>query len=290
MKASDKKIKRENQLSVELLIATMNQTDDSVLARMHVQSDAVVINQGSPFQWLEFRKDAHSIRFLSCEELGIGLSRNTALMRARGDICLFADDDLVYRDGYAEKIGRAFRDLPDADVLVFNIQSMDAKKRRYLIQKPMRIHWYNFERYGAARIAARRTSIFQHHISFSLLFGGGAQYPCGEDTLFLRDCLKAGLKIYAVPVTLADVDDSSSSWFSGYDEKFLVGRGALYRAMYPRLALFWSFVYLLRHKKVWQESGSFVRALLSMRNGARDYTAHGGEYMKEERVSSGSIS
>lgn len=289
MKASDKKIKREEPLSVELMIATVSQNDDSVLDRMHVQSDAVVINQGSPFQWQEFRQDDHLIRFLCCEELGIGLSRNTALMRARGDICLFADDDLVYRDGYVEKIGRAFQEHPDADVIVFNIQSIGARKCRYQIPKPKRIHWYNFERYGAARIAVRRTSIFQHHISFSLLFGGGAQYPCGEDTLFLRDCLKAGLKIYAVPITLADVDDSTSSWFSGYDEKFLMGRGALYRAMYPRLALFWSFIYLLRHKKVWQES-SFIGALRSMRRGIRDYTTHGGEYVKEERVSCGSIS
>ena len=52
MKASDKKIKREEPLSVELMIATVSQNDDSVLDRMHVQSDAVVINQGSPFQWI----------------------------------------------------------------------------------------------------------------------------------------------------------------------------------------------------------------------------------------------
>lgn len=282
MKVSDRKTKREEQLRVELLISTMNRKDDSILERMRVQSDAVVINQGSPFQWREFRQNAHLVRFLCCEELGVGLSRNTALMRARGDICLFADDDLVYRDGYAEMLGRAFRDFPDADVLVFNIQSIGARKNRYQIQRPMRVHWYNFERYGAARIAVRRTSIFQHHISFSLLFGGGAQYSCGEDTLFLRDCLKAGLKIYAVPFTLADVDDSSSSWFRGYDEKFLRDRGALYRAMYPRLTLLWCFIYLLRHRRVWQENGSFTGSLRSMKRGVRDYTAHGGEYVKEE--------
>ena len=51
-------------LSVELMIATVSQNDDSVLDRMHVQSDAVVINQGSPFQWQEFRQDDHLIRCL----------------------------------------------------------------------------------------------------------------------------------------------------------------------------------------------------------------------------------
>ena len=65
MKASDKKIKREEPLSVELMIATVSQNDDSVLDRMHVQSDAVVINQGSPFQWQEFRQDVNSFK-LAC--------------------------------------------------------------------------------------------------------------------------------------------------------------------------------------------------------------------------------
>ena len=38
------------------------------------------------------------------------------------------------------------------------------------------------------------------HITFSLLFGGGAKYSNGEDSLFLKDCLKYGLVVYAVPV------------------------------------------------------------------------------------------
>lgn len=289
MRASDEKARPEKALRVELLVAAMNQEDASLLERMHIQSDAIVVNQGRPFQWREFWKASHRIRLLCCEELGVGLSRNTALMRATGDICLFADDDLVYRDGYAEKLAGAFGALPDADVLVFNIHSMGARKRRYQIQKTKRVHWFNFARYGAARMAVRRSSIFRQHISFSLLFGGGAQYGSGEDTLFLHDCLRAGLKIYAVPISLADVDDSTSSWFRGYDEKFLMDRGALHQAMYARMAFIQSLVYLLRHKNVWQESGGFLRALQSMKKGMRDYTMHGGKYGQKGGIGRGRI-
>ena len=42
-----------------------------------------------------------------------------ALMRADADICLFADDDMVYEDNYVEIIENAFRDNPYADVIVF---------------------------------------------------------------------------------------------------------------------------------------------------------------------------
>lgn len=289
MKASDREMRQKEKLRVELLIATMHQKDDSILNRMRVQSDAIVINQCEPFAWREYTRDSCRVRFLSCEERGVGLSRNTALMRAQGDICLFADDDLIYCDGYEEKIIGAFKDFPDADVLVFNIQSIDNKKSRYRIQKPMRIRWFNFARYGAARIAIRRTSILQHHLSFSLLFGGGAQYSCGEDTLFLHDCLKAGLRIYAVPITLADVDDSTSSWFRGHDEKYLMDRGALYRAMYRRMAFLHSFIYLLRHKMVWKETDSFIGALRMMKKGIRNYPVHGGDLEKKEGACCGSI-
>lgn len=136
MKASDREMRKKEKLRVELLIATMHQKDDSILNRMHVQSDAIVINQCEPFAWREFKRDSYRIRFLSCGERGVGLSRNTALMRAERDICLFSDDDLIYRDGYEEKIIQAFEDFPEADVLVFNIQSIDNKKSRYQIQKP----------------------------------------------------------------------------------------------------------------------------------------------------------
>lgn len=288
MRASGKEITKK--MRVELLVATMNQNDASILNRMHVQSDAIVINQGHPFEWREFQWDSNHIRFLSCEELGVGLSRNTALMRAHGDICLFADDDLIYRDGYAEKICSAFKECPDADILVFNIQSIGGKKSRYQIRKPMRIHRFNFARYGAARIAVRRSSVFQHHVAFSLLFGGGAQYSCGEDTLFLHDCLKAGLKIYAVPITLADVDDSTSSWFRGYNEKFFMDRGALYKAMYPRTAFFQSLIYLLRHKSIWKMNSSLIRALRCMKKGIKDYAIYGGDHGEKEETGCGIVS
>ena len=38
------------------------------------------------------------------QEKGVGLSRTTALQRATADIVLFSDEDIVYENGYAEKV------------------------------------------------------------------------------------------------------------------------------------------------------------------------------------------
>lgn len=275
MRASDSRVSPD--LRVEALVATMGQTDHNLLDRMNIQTDAIVINQCERFERHELHHNERLVRFFSFPERGVGLSRNTALMRATGDICLFSDDDLIYRDGYEQALQKAFREHPDADVIVFNISSINQTKKRFQIAKPIRIRWFNYMRYGAARIAVRRASILREHISFSLLFGGGAQYASGEDTLFLQDCLKAGLHIYAVPVTLADIDDNLSTWFYGYNEKFLRDRGALHKAMFNRLAVLQNLLYLLRHEKVWMEVGGILRAWNMMNKGMRDFSLFGGE-------------
>ena len=41
-----------------------------------------------------------TIKIYSFDERGVGLSRNSALMRADADIIVFADSDVIYNDDY----------------------------------------------------------------------------------------------------------------------------------------------------------------------------------------------
>lgn len=217
-------------MNVQVLVAAMRQTDHSLLEKMNIQSDAIVANQCDRNEVEEFEWNGHKIRYLNFAERGVGLNRNNALMRADGDICLFADDDMVYCDGYAQIIASAFEEHPDADVIVFNLT--EEEKTRYVIPKVVRVSYLNFLRYGTARMAVRNAAIRKHGIYFNQCFGGGTEHCHGEDNLFLADCLKKGLKVYAVPVFLAELtEERQSSWNTGYDEKYLKDQGVLYRTM-----------------------------------------------------------
>ena len=79
---------------------------------MNVQTSAIVINQCERNEIERFEFRGHEILWISCEERGVGLSRNTALLRATGDVLLIADDDVRYIDGYEEIV------LDEADILV----------------------------------------------------------------------------------------------------------------------------------------------------------------------------
>ena len=221
-------------MQVEVLVAAMHQTDHTLLEKMNIQSDVVVGNQCDRNAVEEFEWNGHRVRYLHFAERGVGLNRNNSLMRAAGDICLFADDDMRYCDGYVQTVCDGFAAHPDADVLIFNL--IEETPTRPVIQKVGRVRYHNFLRYGTARVAVRLSAVRGQGIFFNQCFGGGTPHCHGEDNLFLADCLKKGLRMYAVPQPIATLtEERESSWNSGYDEKYLRDQGVLYRTLSRRL-------------------------------------------------------
>jgi len=224
-------------LSLQVLVSTIDQKDYSLLDKMNIQSDAIVVNQCGENSVSVFDYKGHTVKWISMDSRGVGLSRNTCLMHATADIVLFADQDIRYNDGYAESVTKAFEDETDADVICFNIELVNSNKNigthRNNTQN-RKLHIFNSMRYGATLIAARTKALRRERITFSLLFGGGAEFSCGEDSVFISDCLKSGLHIYSNIYCLGEVDDSTSSWYKGIDEKFLVDRGIVYSLIFEK--------------------------------------------------------
>lgn len=217
-------------MKIQVLAAAMNQTDHSLLEKLNINTDVIVGNQCDRNEIEEFEYRDCKARYLNFAERGVGLNRNNALMRADGEVCLFADDDMRYVDGYETVVENAFAAHPDADVIVFNLK--EKNPTRYIIKKEEKVGYLNYLRYGTARIAVKLKSIRENGIYFNQCFGGGTEHCHGEDNIFLTDCLKAGLKIYAVPVMLAELtEERKSTWNAGYDDRYLRDQGALYKAI-----------------------------------------------------------
>lgn len=217
----------------------MYQSDLSLIKKMNIHSDAIIINQGNHDELKTFiHESRYNIIWDSCSERGIGRSRNRALMKASSDIVLFADDDVVYYNNYSDIVTKEFNQNPKADVILFNIDSLNPNRPEFINKKNTKVHIFNCLRYGACRIAIKRTSLLKANIFFSLLFGGGAKYQAGEDNLFIVSCLKNKLRCYASSKSLGTVAQSESTWFKGYDDKYFFDRGALFQAMFGISGLF----------------------------------------------------
>lgn len=234
-------------MKVEVLASVMNQSPAALAEQMNLDSDAVIINQCELLNYEEFLYRGHRVRFFSFPDRGVGRSRNEAILRADSDICLFSDEDIVYETGYEQAVAEEFEKNPAADMILFNI-TIAQDRRTYHITERKRVHWYNCGRYGAVSFAVRRESLLRSGVTFSLLFGGGARYSNGEDSLFLKEFMKKGYRVYTAPVTIGREQERSSTWFAGYDEKFFHDRGVLYRFLYGRLAGLMAKRFLFAHR------------------------------------------
>ena len=258
-------------MRLQVLVVTRGQNDHRLLSQMNLQSYAVFGNQCGRHISEIFCYNGYTIRYESRAECGVGFNRNTVWMYADADICLFADDDVRYWNGYTERVLAEFARHPEADVILFNFHSTNPKRQEYQIPKWTRVHWYNALRYGTYRIAVRTARVQQVHLAFSLLFGGGARYGSGEDTIFLHDCCKRGLRIYASPLFLGEVSHLTSTWFEGYTPKFFHDKGALLAHLFPRLAKPFGFLLLLRHPEFLSNGLGFQKAYQYLNEGIQEY-------------------
>ena len=246
---------------IQILISAVNKDALALPETMNLESDAIIVDQiigdeyrskidfrGNCENNIEFR--GHNIKILLRDEKGVGLSRNTALENSdpEAEIIQFGDDDIVYDDGYAQKIADEFDRHPEADMLLFNVKAQ-AGRETYWNTDFSRVKWYNYGRYPAYAICARRQRLIESGVRYSLLFGGGAPYMNGEDSLFLHDCLKAGMAIHRTDVVIGHETPGESTWFKGYGEKFFFDRGVLYHFLYGRLAHLWGARYLIKNRK-----------------------------------------
>ncbi len=250
------------------IVAALNENPKTLAARMHLGCDAVIVNQCHEDRVDFFQYEDHLIRVICSSARGVGRSRNQGLLLAESEIVLIGDEDIVYRDGYAESVVREFRDHPEADVILFNV-TQSAGRETYRNKDHGRVHLWNCGRYPAYSIALRMAKQQEANVWFSLLFGGGARYAAGEDSLFLADCLKKGLKLYRSPVCLGEETARDSTWFTGYNDKFFRDRGTLYHALYGWMAGLLALRFLYKNRREWLADRSFGSAFRLMREGMR---------------------
>lgn len=256
-------------MKIQLLVSAVDQNIAALAHKMHIETDAVIVNQCGRYGYEEFTVQDHRIQVFSMPERGVGRSRNTALLHADTDVCVFSDEDIVLYKDYEKLIRSAYRELPDADMILVNVK-VAPSRRTYWNEDIHRVNFRNYGRYPAYSITAKRDALLRANVHYSLLFGGGARYSNGEDSLFLRDCLKAGLKIYSHTVCIGEEKERKSTWFSGYHEKFFKDRGVLYHYLYGKLALILSFRFLWVHRKEMCREVPLMQAYLWMRTGVRE--------------------
>lgn len=243
-------------MKLEVLVATMNQSDCQLAEKMNMcgagkEYGVILANQANRNEIVQEELHGTPVKMISTTTKGVGLNRNIALLASTAEVVLFADDDVTYYDGFQEQVCEEFKKNSKADVIIFSLHvTKNGQIIRTVNGKRKRLYLWNALKFGTCVIAVRKNSLLKNRICFSQLFGGGCMYSSGEDSLFIGDCLKSGLRIYACDFVLGKCAKDTSTWFSGYHNKFFYDKGVLIACMFPRMKGIMKWYFALRFLKL----------------------------------------
>lgn len=243
----------------EILIATMHRTSLSFLEKMFqnlsfLEVPILIVNQSEPNKLLV--SNYSNIRVVNSFERGLPQSRNIAIENAKGEICLIADDDVVYDKELISSIKQGFEKYNDAAIVTY--QMTNFKGQLFRDYPDIAIH--NIKTIATANsvvIAFKRKNLLEKDVWFNPNFGLGATFQSANEYVFLRNALKEGLKLCYLPKVILAHEQFSSGQDFGSD-----------RITFARAALFYkysgNFGYLKITKDVflaWQESRFPTKAI-----------------------------
>lgn len=252
-------------LSIEVLISCMHQKDTSIIQRINIQTDAVVINQcdDNKVEIVKFKNKNGldcSVKFISTTERGLSKSRNMAVRNATDDICLICDDDEILMDDYESKILEGYSHFPDADVILFALQRNDCDKTYPTV--PLKPGYVQILKSSSHQISFKPKSLKDAHINFDEKMGSGTGNGGCEENKFLLDCKKNKLKIYYYPNIIGIVQPSPSQWFHGYTREYIRNLGwSTRRSQGSLMGLLYILYWVVSHHKKYKKDSSFSSTL-----------------------------
>lgn len=232
--------------SVEILVATMHRSSLEFLWVMlkhnnHQDFNILIVNQTTPDKLLV--SEFNHIKVINSFEFGVPKSRNLAISSATSDICLMADDDIVYQPHLKSSLTDAYLKYPDAAMISF--EAIDENKDKYTNYFPEGRHTKNsLKKIYTWVISFRRDIYLKNTIFYNSYFGFGATFQGEEEYVFLRNAYDKGLKMVHVSQTITQHSIENSGKLMGSDNALFARSAVAYR-FYGIFSYIWLLKYVL---------------------------------------------
>ena len=251
-------------MKLDVLLSCMHQEDMSLVSKTRIIGDCTVINQCDAEGFDQVNTQFGIAKMYSVKSRGLTKSRNMAISKSQGDICLLCDDDEILVDDYERIIIDAYKSIQDADIIAFDMSNRSSSLKKEI----QRLRFPKTMKISSWQITFRRDRILEKGIRFDELLGAGTGNGAEEELKFLLDCEKSNLKIYYVPSIIGEVAQTSSTWFSGFDEQFFENRGATTRYILGWfIASLYALYYVVKKRSLYNHQISFTKALKSIFRG-----------------------
>lgn len=203
-------------MDLEVLVSTMGINTDienkKLIDKMQITGRSLTISQTN-----KESKGYGKNRIIYSKEKGLSKSRNLAIDNADADIILLADDDVIYNKDYEKIIIDEYQKNPNADMIAFYVKSRNPERKVRKL-KTGKIKWIKIFKISSFQLSFKLYSI--KDLKFDENFGAGTRNFCGEETIFLGDCLKKGLNLMYIDKEIGEVEQKESTWYRGINKDF----------------------------------------------------------------------
>lgn len=237
---------------VEILLSTMNRQSLDFLEPMFPfahfsRFNILIVNQTEETKLLS--SGYPNIRVVNSFERGLSKSRNLLLENASKKIGLITDDDVVFMEGFDEKVANGYNFFPNAMVLTFKAHTFEGMPIRKYPEKPV-ANINALWRLGISSIemALNIARVKESGVKFDVRFGLGSSFPLGEEPIFVNELHETGGQISHYPeviVTHKAVIDSKNISLA---ENYRI-RGACLKKIFKRQFIFWLGIQVIYNLK-----------------------------------------
>ena len=164
---------KDNKNNLEILISTINNSSLDFINNILKNNigclyPILVVNQSKN----ELQSNQNNIRVINLNSIGLSKSRNTAIQNSSSDLCIFCDDDIVYKKNFYNVIKTAFKENIDADVITFQIENEHGQ----LFKDYENLKYHNkksIKKVNSVTIALKENLLFQIKLNLILYLGWG---------------------------------------------------------------------------------------------------------------------
>lgn len=252
---------------LEVLISTMNLNNnvevENLINRMNIASKYLIVNQYRDTTLVNNKN------VINKKEYGLSKSRNDAIANSNSAIILLADDDVCYKSNYNKIIIDAHNKYNDADIICFYVESKN-KNRKIKRMITGKIGYLKAMRICSMEISFKKEKILNNNLKFNENYGAGTKNLRGEETIFLYEALRKGLKVLFVNKKIGEVEQKESTWFSGYNETFFYIQGKIFKEMTSKYYKLLIIQYAIRKYFLYHKEISFKNTIKNMMKGAKE--------------------
>lgn len=228
-------------MTLDILLTTVNKTVDEIISlinSLNITSNVIVGNQFKEASVNTYYIGEQRVTIVNTKDKGCSKNRNHILTYSDADIVLFADDDEIFTNNYYSIITEAFISNKEAEAIYFAVSVNKESRPVRIFNKNKKASWKDISALGVWGLAIKRETIKKYNLSFDENFGPGSKCPMGEDSIYLRDLIKASNEVYTNTALISYIEQYQSTWFKGYNKDYFINLGKATKRLYPYTFLY----------------------------------------------------